>query len=172
MGHLDEVTFAAHLAACPSCAATRFELRSFLDQRVPVMFGDTAGAPRWVHDGEKFIDGTYRIACAACRHSVYSSDDCPRCHAAGGLAVATTATSRVAVPRTCPRCKNNELTVLAMAPALTVHAGGQAKPKATADLGDPGFHIVAVECSNCGIIVDIGDRCPLCNAPGPLRERP
>ena len=33
--------------------------------------------------GEGFIDGVYRVACATCHTSLFASDDCPRCHAAG-----------------------------------------------------------------------------------------
>jgi hypothetical protein len=172
MGHLDEPGFAAKLAPCGGCGGTRFELRSYIDQRVPVMLGDAAGAPRWVHDGEKFVDGTYRITCAGCKQVVFASDDCPRCHAAGALPTASTSMSRIAVPRTCPTCKNTELEITAMVPALAAHGGGKTVPKALAELGDPGFHVVEIECDDCGTVTDSGDACTICGAPGPLRPRP
>jgi hypothetical protein len=172
MGRLDEAAFAAHLAPCSACGGARLELKSYLDQRVPVMLAEAAGAPTWVHDGEKFVDGTYEIACATCRRVVFTDADCPRCHTANGLTTALATASRIPVPRSCPQCKNKELSVLAMTPAATVHAGGPAKPRPIAELGEAGVHVVAIECDDCGLIADVGDRCPLCDAPGPLRERP
>jgi hypothetical protein len=172
MGHLDEAAFAAKLAPCGACGSNRLELMSYLDQQIPVMLAEAAGAPRWVHDGEKFIDGTYRITCAACHHVIYASDDCPRCHAANALPAIAAAASRVAAPRRCPGCNGTELTVTAFAPAVTVHAGGPARPKPLAELGDTGVHVASISCEDCGLIAEVADRCPLCDAAGPLRPRP
>lgn len=172
MGHLDEAAFAAKLAPCAACGSSRLELRSYLDQQIPVMLAEAAGAPRWVHDGEKFIDGTYRITCAACQNVIYASDDCPRCHATNTLPTIAAAVSRLAVPRRCSGCNGTELTVTAFAPAVTVHAGGPARPKPLAELGDTGVHVVAIACEDCGTIAEVTDRCPLCDAAGPLRPRP
>src|SRR6185436_9532421 len=66
VGHLDEAAFRDVLAACVGCGGGKHELRAIIDQAQPVMYGDADGAPRWVHDGEKFVDGTYRIACVGC----------------------------------------------------------------------------------------------------------
>jgi hypothetical protein len=172
MGHLDEAAFAAKLAPCGACGSNRLELRSYLDQQIPVMLAEAAGAPRLVHDGEKFIDGTFRITCAACQHVIYASDDCPRCHAANALPAIAAAPSRLAVPRRCPGCNGTELSVTVFAPAVTVHAGGPARPKPLAELGDTGVHVVSISCEDCGPITEVADRCPLCDAAGPLRPRP
>ncbi len=172
MGHLDEPGFAAKLAPCSACGGARLELRSYIDQRVAVMLADPTGAPRWVHDGEKFVDGTYLISCAGCKHVVFSSDDCPRCHAPGALPAAIARASRIAVPRTCPTCKNTELTITALVPAIAAHGGGKTIPKALVELGEPGFHVVEIECDDCGTISDCGDACPICGGAGPLRPRP
>jgi rubrerythrin len=171
MGHLDEDGFEARLAPCTACGGTKHELRSVIDQVVPVMLAEAAGPPRWAHDGEKFVDGTYRIACAACGAASYESDDCPRCHAPGALPAALQQTSRMAVPKRCPLCKGTELMVTAMVPSVAVYAGGPSKPRALAELGDDGFHVMAVECETCGEIAR-ADRCPICDAAGPLRPRP
>jgi hypothetical protein len=87
MGQLDETRFeAAVRGGCPACGAAALEIRSFIDRRLDIMLGDPNNDGRWVHDGEKFIDGTYRISCASCGHVAFADDACPRCHAAGGLA--------------------------------------------------------------------------------------
>ena len=172
MGNLDEPTFAAHLAPCPACGGTRLEIASFIDQRVPVMLAEAAGAGRWVHDGEKFVDGTYRIACAGCKHVVFASDVCPRCNTPGGLGAATRTATRLPVPRTCPSCDATELSVTALTTSTTLHTGGRAQPRATAELGDPGFHVTSIDCDDCGEVASAGDACPLCGAAGPVRARP
>ena len=170
MGRLDEPAFAAALQPC-SCGSTRHELHSIIDQYQPVMLADPAGPPRWIHDGEKFVDGTYRITCLGCKRVVFQDADCPRCHAPGGLARAIEDTARTQVPRSCPQCGEHQLVVIAMVPSVTLHAGGPAKPRPLAELGEPGFHVVRVECDDCGIVAEAVD-CPCCGAPGPLRERP
>ena len=65
MGQLDETRFDAVVrAGCPACGGTTLDIRSFLDRRLLMMLGDPNDDGRWVHDGEKFVDGTYRIVCA------------------------------------------------------------------------------------------------------------
>lgn len=171
MGHLDEPTFAARLAPCAGCGSARLELRSYIDQRVQVMLADPVGAPRWAHDGEKFVDGTYRISCPGCKAVVFASDDCPRCHAVGVLPAASNAPSRITVPKRCT-CGSNELTVTAMVPALAIHGAGKTVPTALVELGEPGFHVVEIECDDCGELLGCGDDCAICGAAGPLRPRP
>jgi hypothetical protein len=171
MGHLDEATFAAKLGPCPGCGGTKHELHSMIDQLVPVMLADPAGTPRWAHDGEKFVDGTYRITCAGCKQVIFASDDCPRCHAVGALPSALKKPGTLAVPKRCTGCNGMELGVLALVPTLTVHAGGPAKPKALAELGEDGFCVAVIECEDCGVIAEAAG-CPICGAAGPLRERP
>ena len=176
MGQLDEATFTALMARpCPACGNARLELRSMLDQWIPVMVADVAGDPRWIHDGEKFVDGTYRITCASCRHDVFASDDCPRCHAPEALAAALAAPARVKVPKACPTCRAKELVVIAMVPSMTMATagvGGKHTPRELAELGDDGCHVVSVTCDDCGEIASCGTACPVCGAAGPLRARP
>ena len=87
MGALDENSFEAIVAAgCPACQSAKVEIKSFIDRRVLLMLADPTDAGRWVHDGEKFVDGTYVIQCAACAKVLFESSSCPRCHAEGGLA--------------------------------------------------------------------------------------
>ena len=116
MGHLDEETFATKLKPCAGCGGTRFELLSMIDLWQPVMLGEAAGQARWAHDGEKFVDGTYRITCASCARVLFEDADCPRCHAKAGLATALANTSRLVVPKRCPKCNELELMAIAVVP--------------------------------------------------------
>jgi RNA polymerase subunit RPABC4/transcription elongation factor Spt4 len=173
MGQLDESRFdSAVRAGCPACGNVALELASFLDRRLSLMLGDPNDDGRWVHDGEKFIDGTYQIACARCAHVVFQDDACPRCHATGGLARALGEVSRLAVPKRCPACQELELIALALIPATTrTGTGGPPAPKPVRELGEPGYHVVAYACESCDAAV-VAPTCPLCDAPGPLRPRP
>jgi hypothetical protein len=173
MGQLDETRFdAAVLPGCPACGAAALEIRSFIDRRLNVMLGEPNDEGRWVHDGEKFVDGTYRIACASCGHVVFADDACPRCHAAGGLARALGDASRLAIPRRCAACNETEIVALALIAATVRYSGGTAAlPRPLGELGDPGYHIVAYGCESCDAAV-VAQTCPLCDGPGPLRPRP
>jgi hypothetical protein len=172
MGHLDEESFAAKLTPCAGCGGTRYELHSMIDLWQPVMLGEAAGPSKWAHDGEKFVDGTYRITCLGCKQVAFSSDACPRCHAPGALPAALRLPSRIPVPRDCPGCGENQLVVVALVPSVTVHTGGKVIPKPLAELGDDGFHVMIVECDDCGVIGGSGDDCPICGAAAPIRARP
>jgi hypothetical protein len=135
-----------------------------------------AGTPndegKWGHDGEKFVDGTYHIACTKCAHVVFANADCPRCHAADGLAVALGAASRLVVPKRCAACNELELLAIALIPTTTRYRAGEPpKPRPLVDFGEPGYHIVAYACDGCDAAV-VSQKCPLCDAPGPLRPRP
>jgi len=173
MGQLDETRFdAAVQPGCPACGGTTLDIRSFIDRKLSIMLGDPNNDGRWVHDGEKFVDGTYQITCASCAHVVFAGVDCPRCHAEGGLARALADGSRLAVPKRCPACKETELVALALIPATVRYSGGTAAlPKPLGELGDPGYHVVAYACESCDAAV-VAQTCPLCDAPGPLRPRP
>lgn len=173
MGQLDETRFDAMVQrGCPACGATTLDIWSFLDRKLDVMLGDPNDEGRWVHDGEKFIDGIYKIACARCSHALFSDDACPRCHAAGALPRALGDASRMTVPRRCAACSATEIAVLALIPSMVRYSGGAAPvPKPLGDLGDPGYHVVAYACESCDAAV-VAQACPLCDAPGPLRQRP
>ncbi len=173
MGALDQPTFETIVGTgCPSCHGRSLEIRSFIDRSLVVMLADPNNEGRWVHDGEKFVDGTYRITCTACAHVVFSSDVCPRCNAADALARALDTPSRITVPKRCPKCSELELLAIALVPATARYGGGETpKPKPLAEWGEDGYHVVAFACHACDNAV-VAERCPLCDAPGPLRPRP
>lgn len=173
MGSLDQPAFTALVTGgCPACKSGVLEIRSFIDRSVVMMLGEPNDAGKFVHDGEKFVDGTYRVTCAGCAQVVFTSDVCPRCNAAGGLARALADGSRLAVPKKCPRCKELELLTLALVPVVARYGSGEApKPKPLVEPGEPGHHVVAFACDGCDHAV-VAERCPLCDAPGPLRPRP
>lgn len=173
MGQLDEPAFEAALAAgCPACHGRTLEIRSYIDRRLLMMAATPNDDGKWVHDGEKFVDGTYHIACASCAHVVFSDDACPRCHAADGLARALGEPSRLTIPKRCAACSELELLALALVPASARYgSGGAPKPVPLLEFGDPGHHVVAYACESCDAAV-VSQRCPLCDAPGPLRPRP
>lgn len=145
------------------------EIRSFIDRSFGLMLADPTDAGKWAHDGEKFVDGIYRIACAGCKAVVFEHPDCPRCHATGGLAKALAEPSRLAVPKRCPTCNELELLALALVPAVAMWP--TPKPKPLVEFGEAGFHVVAFACDSCDAAV-VTQACPLCDAAGPLRPRP
>jgi hypothetical protein len=173
MGQLDEDAFDKIVrAGCAGCAATTFDIRSFIDRRLVLMLADPNDDGKWAHDGEKFVDGIYEIACASCRRVAFADTACPRCHAAGGLSRALGETSRMTIPKRCPKCNELELLALAMIPATARYTGsGQPKPEPLAEIGEPGFHFYAFACEACEA-AEVVQVCPLCAAPGPLRPRP
>lgn len=172
MGVLDEKSFEAAVAACPACGGRELLIDSYIDRKVMMMVGEPSDAGRWVYDGEKFVDGTFRIACATCAHVAFASDACPRCNQAGTLPATRAATTRMPVPKKCPGCGEFELMSLAMVPARAQYSGGRAAPpKALCEPGEPGFHVVAFACESCDAAT-VTQACALCDAPGPLRPRP
>lgn len=172
MGALDQARFEQLVSGgCPKCTTRLLEIRSVIDRSLVVMVGDPNDEGRWVHDGEKFVDGTYRISCTSCSHVVFESDVCPRCNATGALDRVLSTPSRVVIPKRCPKCSELELLALAMVPAVARYGGETPKPKQLVDFGDPGYHVVAYACHACDNAV-VAERCPLCDASGPLRPRP
>src|SRR4051794_41054301 len=144
MGSLDQPAFETTVqGGCMACGTKALEIHSFIDRRLDIMLGEPNDAGRWIHDGEKFVDGTYRIACTSCANIVFSSEICPRCHAAGGLARALETTSRLVIPKRCTKCNELELLALALIPASARYGGGEGpKPKPLVEFGEPGHHIV------------------------------
>lgn len=171
MGALSQARFEELVNAGCTCGGRLLEIRSYIDRSLVVMAAEPNNEGKWAHDGEKFVDGTYRIACVACSKVVFESDMCPRCNAPGGLARALGETSRLAVPKRCPQCNELELMALAFVPATAKYGGEAPKPKQLVDFGDPGYHVVAYGCNSCDRAV-VADNCPLCDAHGPLRPRP
>jgi hypothetical protein len=172
MGALDEAAFATVIGACAKCSAEAFEVESYIDRQTGVMLGERNDDGRWVHDGEKFIDGVFRVVCIRCRNIAFETKDCPRCHREGGLADALGTHSRLAVPKRCPDCKGTEMTTAGFAPSIVRTGEGRPpQPTPKALFGDAGFHVANVMCDGCDWVA-LADGCPLCGGPGPLRERP
>jgi hypothetical protein len=173
MGALDEKQFEALVrGGCAKCGHRILEIRTYIDKSLVMLAGDPNNEGRWAHDGEKFVDGTYRITCAACSSVAFESDMCPRCNAPGALTKVSSDESRLRVPKRCPKCNELELLAVALVPAVAKYGdGGTPKPKQLVDFGDPGYHLVAYACNGCENAV-VAERCPLCDALGPLRPRP
>jgi hypothetical protein len=160
-------------AGCAACGAKRLTFRMYVDARLPLMGGEPVGKLGWAYDGEKFCDGVFEVSCADCKAPVFSASECPRCHAPGGLERALATENTWIVPKECPSCEGEEVRYLALVPARTVYEGKRAeKARTTVEITDPGFHGYAVDCKVCGSVAQLTERCPLCDAPAPLRERP
>ena len=160
-------------AGCPKCGAHELTFRTYVDGLLPLLGGEPTGRMTWVYDGEKFVDGVYEVACAACREIVFAAEVCPRCHAPGGLARALETPNRWPVPTVCPGCDGEEVRYLAFVPARVAYQGKRAeKARSSTELHEPGFHGARADCRDCGTVAELTDRCPLCDAAGPLRARP
>lgn len=171
MGALDQAEFERLVkTGCIACGHATLEISSFIDRSIVVMVGDPNNEGRWVHDGEKFVDGTYMMTCASCTHVAFSSDVCPRCNAEHALSRALSTPSQLTVPKRCPNCNELELLAVALVPA-TAKSGASPKPQQIVEYGEPGYHVVAFACHECDNAV-VAERCPLCDSPGPLRKRP
>ena len=172
MGKLDERAFAATIAACKVCDAKAFEVSSYIDRQVTVMLGERNDDGRWVHDGEKFIDGVYRVRCIRCGNLAFSSQDCPRCHREAALPRVLGMPSNLAVPKRCPSCKGTEMTITGFAPGVVRTGEGRPpSPTPAASFGEQGFHVAHVMCDGCDWVA-VAEGCPLCAGQGPLRPRP
>ena len=174
MGILDKTALDALIAAgCPACGGTTLTFQTYVDGLIPLMAGEPVGKLKWVYNGEKFLDGIYEIACVRCKKAVFTSPDCPRCHAKGGLATALATENSYPVPTACPGCEGEEVRYIAFMPARATYEGKRAeKARTSVELHDPGFHGYRVDCKVCGTVAELKGSCPLCGAKGPLRERP
>src|SRR5438552_3440298 len=128
MGHLDEPSFARAISKCEKCGGIGFEISSYLDRHLSIMLGDPNGDGKWAYDGEKFIDGVYRVKCIGCNADAFSSPDCPRCHAPNALEAALASQSKLTAPKRCPTCKNTEVSIVAFAPAIAKTNDASARP--------------------------------------------
>jgi hypothetical protein len=157
---------------CGACAGTSLRFRAYVDAGVPMMDAEPVGTLYWAYNGEKFVDGVFEIACAACSTVVFASGVCPRCHAPDGLATALDAENAYPAPRRCPSCSGQEVRLLAFVPAKVLYEGTRARKAQTAvESHDPGFHGYRVDCKTCGTVAELVGRCPLCASLGPLRAR-
>jgi hypothetical protein len=160
-------------AGCTRCGSLKRLFRTYVDALLPIMGGEPVGRVTWVYDGEKFVDGVYDVSCAECKQPVFAADVCPRCHAPGGLAQALQTPNQWPVPTQCPGCDEEEVRYIALVPAQVIYEGQRAeKARTSTELLDVGFHGYRVDCRGCGTVAERTDSCPLCQAPGPLRQRP
>jgi hypothetical protein len=160
-------------AGCSACGSKRLAFRTYVDARMPLIGGEPVGPVTWVYDGEKFVDGVFEARCGQCERVLFESDWCPRCNAPGALAGILTAENRWGPPPACPRCGDEETLYVALVPARVALDGKRAeKARTTTELHDPGFHGLRALCGTCGVVAEVVDRCPLCDAPAPLRPRP
>ena len=160
-------------SGCKTCGGHRLAFRAYVDARIPMMAGEPIGRLAWAYDGEAFCDGIFEVTCAACSAALFTSSICTRCHAEGGVAKGLATTNAYAVPTECPGCGGEEVTLFAMVPAETTHEGQRAeKARTEVDLFDEGFHGFRAWCKTCGVFGEELAVCPICDAQGPLRERP
>ena len=174
MGTLDKPGLDALIAAgCGACGGATLSFQTYVDGLIPLMGGEPVGKLKWVYNGEKFLDGVYEIACTGCKKVIFTSPDCPRCHAAGALEKALTTENSYPVPTACPGCESEEVRYIAFMPARATYEGKRAeKARTSVEMHDAGFHGYRVDCKICGTVAELEGACPLCDAAGPLRERP
>jgi hypothetical protein len=173
MGILTESALDDLIATGCHCGNHRLVFGAYLDGRLPLQVGEVVGPITWMYDGEKFVDGVFEVTCSGCRTQLVAADMCPRCHSPGGLDRALTTKNRWPVPAGCPECDGDEVKYTTLLPARVTYEGGRAeKPRTTTELHEPGCHGYRVDCADCGKVAEQLERCPLCDAPGPLRERP
>lgn len=166
---LDEIVS----AGCAACGTGQLSFRAYLDARLALMGGEPVGKLTWCYDGEKFVDGVYEIRCAGCTKTLFSAQVCPRCNQEGGLARALETENHYPLLAECPTCHSEEVRYRAMLPAVVSYERKRAAPpRALIDPYEPGFHGYQLDCDDCGTVAQQTERCPLCDAPGPLRPRP
>jgi hypothetical protein len=160
-------------SGCPKCRSPSLTFRTYVDGLLPIMAAEPIGPIKWVYDGETFLDGVYQVNCTACKEVMFAAEDCPRCHAPGGLARALETPNGWPVPKRCPGCGGEELRYIAFLPARVSYEGKRAeKARSSTELHEDGFHGYRVDCRDCGTVAEQTDACPLCDAPAPLRPRP
>ena len=91
----------------------------------------------------------------------------------GGLATALATENSYPVPAACPGCDGEEVRYIAFMPARAAYEGKRAeKARTSVEMHDAGFHGYRVDCKVCGTVAELKNRCPLCDAKGPIRDRP
>ncbi len=174
MGMLDKPGLDALIArGCDTCGSHRLVFDMMVDGLIPLMGGEPVGKLKWAYDGEAFCDGVFEVCCADCKARLFREECCTRCHAEGGLERALSTPNAYPVPLACPKCRGEEVRYIAFLPARTLYEGKRVdKAKTDVDIHDDGFHGYRVDCKVCATVSELRDRCPLCDAAGPLRERP
>jgi hypothetical protein len=173
MGTLTKSALDDLLAAGCTCGASKLDFSTYVDGRFSLVQGDQFGGVVWAYKGETFVDGVYEVVCGACKKTLFASDACPRCNREGALAEVLASPSRLSIPSHCPRCAAETLLYTVMLPAHVVYEGKRAqKARASVDIVEEGAHGLRLDCKACGVVAEATHRCPLCDAPGPLRDRP
>ena len=174
MGLLDEPALNRLIeGGCSQCHGRTLKFRTYVDGTLPFMGAEPVGRVTWIYDGEKFVDGVFRVTCVGCDNVLFSADICPRCHAADGLKRALETPNNYPVPAQCPSCDDDEVTYSAFLPAALTYEDKRAdKARTATEPHDDGFHGYRVDCRYCGTVGERKDSCPLCEASGPLRPRP
>ena len=131
------------------------------------MVGDPNDEGRWVHDGEKFVDGTYRIACASCTHVVFDERHVPALQRRRrARARARDAEPRSPFPSAARSATSSSCSRSRWSRRSRSTAAEPPKPKPLAEFGEPGYHVVAYACHACDNAV-VAERCPLCDGRRP-----
>jgi hypothetical protein len=174
MGQLTEASFLALVeSGCSDCGSKRLVFQSYVDGTQRLLGGEPDGRITWAYKGETFIDGVFEVGCANCKKALFSSPDCPRCHAPEGLAKALGSENAFPAPKACPSCQSEDLWCTAFVPATVLYEGKRAeKARTETEFYDEGFHGYRLQCRFCGNSEEEHRACPLCQAPGPLRRRP
>jgi RNA polymerase subunit RPABC4/transcription elongation factor Spt4 len=177
MGLLDETGLEQLVGAgCRACGSTKLVFHTYVDGVIPFMAAEPVGRVTWIYDGEKFVDGVYAVACAACGKRAFEADLCPRCHAPGGLARALDTPNGWPVPAGCAdeSCGGEEIRYFGFLPARVAYEGRRAeRAKSSTEPHESGFHGYLAVCRVCQqTIAELTESCPLCGGPGPLRVRP
>ena len=138
------------------------------------MGGEPVGKLVWVYDGEKFVDGVYEVACADCKHVVFTADVCPRCNAARRPRARAGDAEPLARAVRVPVVRRRGAALRRLRPGAR-HLRRACAPTSRApatELHEDGFHGYRADCRDCGTVAELTDACPLCEAPAPLRARP
>jgi hypothetical protein len=161
---LSEEAFTALVdAGCLGCGGKRLTVETYVAQRLPLLAGEVFGSPSWGYKGEELVRGTYRIACADCQKDLWTTTDCPRCDAAGGLERALESENGFPLPTRCTSCGSEQVTASAFVPAEVLYEGKRgAKARTQTAPEDPGFHAYRAECKQCRNVAEQRHPCPLC----------
>ena len=152
---------------CPACSGRKLLIETLVTESVPLLGGEVYGKPTWSYKGEHLVEGTFRIACEACAHEIWTATACPRCAAEGGVARALETTNDFPLPQRCNECGDERMTAQAIVPARVVYEGKRAE-KARTDTtpDDEGFHALEVACKGCRATTRATSACVLCGGPG------
>ena len=150
-------------AGCTACASKKVVVETYVARTLPLLGGEIYGAPSWGYEGEQLVQGTYRIACADCEHTLFASSACPRCDAPGRLTHALESENEFPLPVRCSGCGSELVTATAYVPATVVYEGKRAAKARTETVPeDPGFHAFKAECKSCRNATERKVPCPLC----------